>query len=130
MRLARYFAACTSPTDRVLVTPYLPVSLALAQRGFAGGHGDLRPGFFDTRADQELTIARLQRQSVPIVIGPRREELADFAANLPLVADYLSREYVNLGDRDLGRNMVVELFVRRGARVVGTYAPLSFPCFR
>lgn len=130
MQLARYFEACTAPTDRILVTPYLPVSIALAQRAFAGGHGDLRPGFFDTEADQELTIERLRRQAVPVVVGPRGEELADFARNLPLISSYLAREYVNVGERDLGRGVVIELLVRRDARVVRTYEPLSFPCFR
>ena len=47
--LARYVNACTAPTDRVLVQGYLPQVLALAQRAFAGGHADLRPGFFAHR---------------------------------------------------------------------------------
>jgi len=130
MQLARYFETCTAPSDRVLVTPYLPASIALGRRAFAGGHGDLRPGFFDTQADQELTITRLRRQSVPVVIGPRRDERADFARDLPLIDAYLRREYMDLGERDLGRGVVIELLVRRDAPVVRSYDPISFPCFR
>ena len=58
--LARYVNACTAPSDRVLVQGYLPQVLALAQRAFAGGHADLRPGFFATEEAQRLTLARLQ----------------------------------------------------------------------
>ena len=58
--LARYVNACTAPTDRVLVQAYLPQVLSLAQRAFAGGHADLRPGFFATDEAQRLTLARLE----------------------------------------------------------------------
>jgi hypothetical protein len=130
MQLALYLDACTAPTDRVLVTPYLPVSIGLSRRAFAAGHGDLRPGFFSTREDQELALSRLARQSVPIVIAPPQAELADFAENLPLIADHLTREYDNLGDHDLGRGLVVSVLVAKNARPVSTYERLSLPCFR
>ena len=128
--LSRYLESCTAPTDRVLITPHLPPVVALAQRAFAGGHMDLRAGFFGTVAEQQLTIERLERQSVPVAIGPPGNEIEDYAEDLPLIADYLNREYVNRGDRDLGGGLVFSLLVHRGARSVRTYEPLSFPCFR
>lgn len=130
MQLALYLDACTSPTDRVLVTPYLPVSVGLSRRAFAAGHGDLRPGFFSTRDDQELALSRLARQSVPIVIAPRQAELADFTENFPLIADHLTREYDNRGDHDVGRGLVVSVLISKQARPVSTYERLSLPCFR
>jgi hypothetical protein len=63
--LSLYINACTSPDDRVLVESYMPQVLALARRAFAGGHADLRPGFFETEDAQRLTLSRLQKQSVP-----------------------------------------------------------------
>jgi hypothetical protein len=130
VQLALYVNSCTAPTDRVLVTPYLPPVVGLAERGFAGGHGDLRAGFFATDADQELTIGRLRRQSVPVVIGPPSEDMEEFVRRLPLVARYLNDEYTNLGDRELGEDVIVQLMVSRKARQVGTFAPLALPCFR
>jgi hypothetical protein len=130
VKLALYFQECTAPTDRILVTAMMPQAVGLARRAFAGGHTDLRAGFFGTVEDQTLTIERLQRQSVPIIIGPPSRERRDYELNLPLIAAYFDREYTNLGDKDLGDGMVVSLMVRNGLRSVRTWEPLSFPCFR
>jgi hypothetical protein len=130
VKLALYLQECTAPTDRILVTAMMPQVVGLARRPFAGGHTDLRAGFFGTVDDQTLTIERLQRQSVPIIIGPPSSERRDYESNLPLIAAYFDREYTNLGDKDLGDGMVVSLMVRHGIRSVRTWEPLSFPCFR
>ena len=58
--LSLYINACTAPTDRVLVQSYLPQVLAIARRAFAGGHADLRPGFFEMEDAQRLTLERLR----------------------------------------------------------------------
>jgi hypothetical protein len=110
--------------------PLLPPVLALAQRGFAGGRPDLRSGFFDTPDEQRLTVTRLERQSVPIVIGPPRAGLEQFARELPIIAAYVQREYQNFGDKDVGDGLTVSLLVHRGVRATGTFEPLSLPCFR
>ena len=59
--LSLYINACTTPNDRVLVQSYLPQVLAIARRAFAGGHADLRPGFFEFEEAQRLTLERLRR---------------------------------------------------------------------
>jgi hypothetical protein len=130
IQLAYYVKSCTAPTDRVFVTPYLPQVTGLAERGFAGGHGDLRAGFFATDADQALTIQRLRRQSVPIVIGPSHAEREEFDRRLPVVARYLDEQYRDLGDRDLGEGLVVSLLVSRTARSTRTFEKFAAPCFR
>ncbi len=128
--LVRYLQACTAPTDRVLVTDNRPQIVGLAQRGFAAGHSELRGGgFHGTASDQELTVQRWQRQSVPVVIGPTSDDYPDWVMDLPIVARYLNREYLNLGEKNLDGFSFI-LFQHRNARVVRTYAPLGFPCFR
>jgi hypothetical protein len=114
----------------VFVVPYLAPAIGLSRRGFAGGVVSPRAGFFDTDEEQQLIVARLRRQSVPIAIGPPAADLEDYARGLPLVADYLSREYDNLGDRQFGEGLAVSLWVKRSARPVRAYEPLSSPCFR
>jgi hypothetical protein len=114
----------------VLITGFWPPVYGLAQRGFAGGRLDLRGGFYDTPRDQQLTVARLQRQSVPIVIGPTAEGVDDFRREFPLVAEYVYREYRHAGDVDLGGDLRFGLLVHGRAQPQGTYAPLSLPCFR
>ncbi len=63
-----YLRACTSPSDRILVLADAAEVAAFAARPFAGGHPTFRAGFYMRPEDQALTIARLDRQSVPIVL--------------------------------------------------------------
>ena len=102
----------------------------LAQRGFAGGRLDLRGGFYDTPAEQAQTVQRLQAQSVPVVLGPPSDGVAEFAAEFPLVAEYLAATYRSAGDYDVGEGLRFALMVHTDVEPAGTWAPLGFPCFR
>jgi hypothetical protein len=127
--LAFYVNACTAPTDRVLVQGYMPQVLALARRAFAGGHADLRPGFFTSPAAQDLTVARLQRQAVPIVLLEAGKELEDFRGSFPIVIAYLERTYRVAGTRVFDGRFGTTLLVRRDREPTGTYAPFGWPCY-
>src|SRR6185369_5319917 len=91
--LSLYINACTTPDDRVLVQSYLPQVLALARRAFAGGHADLRPGFFATEEAQRLTLERLQRQSVPVILLDTGKSLENFGESFPHVMGYINQHY-------------------------------------
>jgi hypothetical protein len=127
--LSMYVNACTAPTDRILVQAYMPQVLALARRAFAGGHADLRPGFFDTVDAQQLTIARLQRQSVPLVLLETDKSYSEFQKSFPLVMAYLDARYELAGTRVFDDRFGVNLFVRRGVAPSGTYEPFGWPCY-
>jgi hypothetical protein len=127
--LSFYVNACTAATDRVLVQAYLPQVLALARRAFAGGHADLRPGFFTSTAAQELTVSRLQRQSVPIVLLEAGESLEGFRKSFPIVTAYLDRTYRVAGTKEFDGRFGTTLLVRRDREPAGTYAPLGWPCY-
>jgi hypothetical protein len=130
VRLAYYLRDCTHPYDRVLVSPYYPLIAPLAGRPFAGGHVDLRADFFDTPADQSLTISRLERQSVPVAIMAVGPSQVAFEESLPILDDYLRRRYVVAGERDLGGGHRVAVLVDAGVQAVSRYDPLDLPCFR
>jgi hypothetical protein len=127
--LAFYLNACTAPTDRVLVQAYMPQVLALARRAFAGGHADLRPGFFTSQSAQELTVARLQRQSVPIVLLEAGESYQNFRKSFPIVTAYLDATYRVAGEKEFDGRFGTTLLVRRDRQPNGTYAPLGWPCY-
>jgi hypothetical protein len=129
LRLAVYLRQCTRSTDRVLMQYYLPQVLALAERGFAGGHADLRPGFFATPEAQQLTIARLERQSVPVVVLETGQSLAAFRESFPLITAYLDERYMPAGERDIDDRYTVHLLVKKTAVPARQYAPLDWPCF-
>ena len=127
--LSLYLNACTAPGDRILMQQYAPQVLALARRAFAGGHADLRPGFFTTREAQELTLARLQRQRVPVVLLESGDSYAQFRESFPLVTAYLDEAYTLAGTRVFDRRFDVQLFVRKGLVPRRTYEPFGWPCF-
>jgi hypothetical protein len=129
-RLAFYLRDCIAPTGRVFVQDYLPQAIALSQRGFAGGHADLRPGFFETPEAQRLTIDRLRRQSVPIVVLGAGEDYGGFRGAFPLIAAYFDERYEIAGERALDDRFAVTVLVSRAAVPTRHYAPLDLPCFR
>jgi hypothetical protein len=127
--LVFYVNACTLPTDRVLIQGYLPQVLTLARRAFAGGHADLRPGFFTSTSAQDLTVARLTRQSVPIVLLEADESLENFRESFPIVTAYLDQHYRVAGTREFDGRFGTTVLVRRDREPTGTYAPLGWPCY-
>ena len=130
MKLTRYLADCTKPTDRVFMQQYLPEVIALSRRGFAGGHADLRPGFFTSDDMQQLTVHRLQHQTVPVVLLATGADLDHFRESFPQVTAYFDRQYTAAGDRQLDERYRVHLLVANTATAHGRYEPLDWPCFR
>ena len=128
--LSMYVNACTAPSDRVFVQGYMPQVLGMARRAFAGGHADLRSGFFVTDDDQRLTVERLRAQSVPILLLGAEQSYENFRESFPTVVAYFDRNYTFAGTErfDEGR-LGVSLFVRRGLAPRGVYEAYGWPCF-
>jgi hypothetical protein len=129
LNLSLYVNACTKPGDRVLVQAYMPQVLAVARRAFAGGHADLRPGFFGTEDAQRLTVSRLERQSVPIILFEADQEFANFRKGFPLVIAYVDAHYRPAGVRRFDGRFGTTLYVRKDLTPTGTWAPLDWPCY-
>lgn len=127
--LSMYVNACTAPTDRVLVEAYLPQVLALARRAFAGGHADLRPGFFKTESAQRLTLARLERQHVPIMLLDTDRSLENFRKSFPIVTGHIDQEYTLFGTHEFDGRFGISLFVRKDLQPKSTWEPLGWPCY-
>ena len=130
MRLVFYIRDCTAPTDRIFVSQYFPQVLALAQRPFAAGHGDLRPGFFGTTADQQLAVARLAQQRVPLAVLPAADDLAWFKEHFPIVEDYLWTHLKSVGEYELGNDIRIHLLASRDIEPQGTWRETDWPCYR
>jgi hypothetical protein len=129
MRLVLYLSDCTPLDARVFVQPYIPQVLPLARRGFAGGHADLRPGFFTDEAAQRLTLERLQRQNVPIALLETGDALANFRASFPLISAYLDQHYQVGGTHTFDERFGITLLVRNDAGLTGRDDELGWPCF-
>lgn len=126
--LAMYLNTCTPPGARIFVQPYIPQVLALARRPFAGGHADLRPGFFTTERDQQLILARLRRQQVPVALLATEDSLENFRRSFPLLTTYLDEHYDVGGTHVFDGRFGITLLVSRGAREGRRFADLDWPC--
>jgi hypothetical protein len=124
--LSLYVNACTAPTDRILVQAYMPQVLALARRAFAGGHADLRPGFFATEDAQRLVVDRLRRQSVPIIL---LETNGGFREAFPIVIGYIDQHYRIAGSHVFDKRFALTLLARQDRVATETYEPLGWPCY-
>lgn len=129
IELSAYLNACTRPDDRVFIQHYAPQVLGLAQRAFAGGHADLRPGFFTTLEAQRLTLERLRRQQVPVMLLDSGDAYEDFRSSFPLIAAYADQHYRLAGTRIFDRRFGIQLFVRNNLQRVRTYDAFGWPCF-
>jgi hypothetical protein len=123
MQAADYLHRCTRATDRVLAVGYFTDILTFSERLFAGGRAAFFVGFYsDERYSREM-IARLEAESVPIVLGgPLTTD-----PRIPLLADYLRTHYEEAGTVQANEG-TVPVLVRRGvpSRPLG---PGGLPCF-
>jgi len=123
--LTRYVFECTQPDHRVLVTWFEPRVFFYAERRFAGGQVYLHQNWHASREDQQLAVARLERQRVPVVL---EETDSGNEQRFPLVFEYIRRYYVEAPmTPDLRSYRVL---VDRRLTPTGTYEPLGLPCFR
>jgi hypothetical protein len=126
---ADYLRTCTLPTDRVLVAGGAPEIVAFANRPFAGGQPRFVVGFHTSVEEQSRTVARLERQKVPIVLTePLDQYEEDFAPEFPLVDTYLRRRYVAAGEVSGDRTWRV--LVDPARQATGTYEATGLPCYR
>ena len=127
--LTRYVLDCTAPSDRVLVTWFEPEVFYYAERGFAGGQLYFYADWHTTVADQRLTIARMQQQSVPIVLA-RRDLLEEFRLQFPLVYDYVQARYRLAAESTFGEEQTFLIFVDGRRDPDAEHPDLGLPCFR
>jgi hypothetical protein len=127
--LARWLLTCTAPSDRLLVTWFAPDLPFYAERPFAGGQAYLVPDWHSSVDDQQLTVERLGRQRVPVVLSEVESEPAIHGA-FPIVFDYIDRRYALAARSTFGSSSEYDVFVDRAIPPRGTYEPFSLPCFR
>jgi hypothetical protein len=115
-----YLYRCTRPTDRVIAVGYYPDVPALSGRLFAGGRVTFVDSYYTDPRYARETIAKLESQSVPIVLGG-----ADLDNPRLGLVDYFRSRYDEVGT--LGTNWL-RVLVRRGLK--GTPSgPNGLPCF-
>ncbi len=126
--LIRYVRQCVSEQDRVLGIAYMPELYVIAQRRFAGGIG-VFTHWVDSGLLQKQAIARLQSQSVPVVIIDE-SEWADFTEHFPLVAEYLEDRYPQRTRLEFTPGDSFTVLTDPARVPTGTHTELGLPCYR
>lgn len=124
----RYLSACTSPSDRILITWPAPEYYLFAGRGFAAGHAwFMAPSAFVSERDQDFMLHRLQTQSVPVALV-NESRYDEFASSLPRVSEFLERGYETVGDYEIRDGSRISVRVRRGLTAASQYKDSGWPC--
>ena len=121
--VTRYIRECTTPGDRLFIAGFFPDVHFYSARGFAGGREDFNPDLHSSLRDQRMTVDRLERQSVPIVLIKRDLKQA------PFVDAYLRQRYRLVPHIDPETTQGLSLFVERRRAPTRVYTPLNTPCY-
>ncbi len=127
---ARYVAECTSPSDYLLVAAYAPEIPVFARRRFAAGQPTVSLSFYTSDADQRRALARLERQSVPVILADARDFEEGFVSDYPLLARHLDAEYRKAGTIVVDDEPRFLVFVDADRQPTRMDPVLGLPCFQ
>jgi hypothetical protein len=126
-KVARYVHDCTRPGDRLLVTWSAPEFNVFSRRVFAGGETALFPVFRQPREYEPSIIARLSRQSVPILlVNPEARD--DFHRTYPALSKYLDDRYRKAGEFTSDERKI-DVYVDTSRPQTGHDREFGWPCF-
>jgi len=125
--LIRYVRQCVGEQDRVLGIAFMPELFFVSKRWFAGGMG-VFTHWVDSGLLQNQVIARLQGQSVPVVIIDESER-ADFEKRFRLVATYLANRYPQTTRLEFAQGDQFTVLTDPARTLTGVYAELGLPCY-
>lgn len=126
--LAEYVAACTTPDARVFAMTFAPELFFYANRGFAGGHVTLTPGYYVSDRHAALMLSRLSRENVPLVIVDAGTH-DDYVRDYPRVTRFVAERYREAWHVADPRGDIV-VWADATRRPTGTWgAGKRLPCF-
>lgn len=126
--LTRYVHRCTRETDRLLVLGYQPEMFFYANRRIGGGNVVYQANLGAAPRQQATIVARLQRESVPIVILPANR-VAELEQVYPIVKDYVYERYELARESGFGEDRLFRVLVDRRASFSTVDPELGLPCF-
>lgn len=125
---AQYLFRCTRPSDRVLVTGYVPAVHYQSGRGFAGGRPYFIGSFAPSHEAESFTLERLSVERVPIVLASGGDAYAAFTGSFPRVGAYLQEHYRQAGQIDFA-GADFRVLVDTRIPPARTYGSRSLPCY-
>jgi hypothetical protein len=123
MQAEAYLHECTRPTDRVVAVGYYPEVPTFAERLFGGARVTFVVGNYAAEHYARESLAKLESQSVPIVLGGREVDYSEFR----WLADYLHARYDEVGVV-MSNGESLRVWARRGLSPTKP-GPHGLPCF-
>jgi hypothetical protein len=130
MVASRYLAECTTPEDRVLMATYAPEVPVLARRLVAAGQGTFGLTFYESEAQQDEAVARMARQSVPLVLGAFDDFEGEFADDYRRVYRYVAEHYRDVGVIPVDGRARFRVLAAVDRAPTGSDPVFGLPCFR
>jgi hypothetical protein len=127
---SRYLAECTEPEDRVLLATYAPEIPIFARRLVAAGQGTFGLTFYESEPQQHEAVARLDGQSVPVVIGAYEDFEGEFADDYRVVHRYVAAHYRDAGVIPVDGHPRFRVLVAIDREPLRVDPVLGLPCFR
>ena len=128
-RASAYLRRCTRPTDRIFLADDLPELFYFADRPFAAGQVGYFSNFYSSPEQQRVAISRWRTQAVPIALTQPAARFSDeFAADYPLLTDYLRGRYHHVGQLAVEQGAVVDVWVE-GTQSRTVDRETGLPCF-
>lgn len=130
--LLRYLYECTRPDDRIwLLTETHPVAYYTERR--VVGHIFWSLGFLASPEDQRRTIARVEKEEVPLVVSFGGDGPLSNLKAYDLVRDYVARRYTRrhaIPEDKAERGLPIWLLSDGRREPSGTYELFALPCFK
>ena len=129
--LLRYAYDCTQPDDRIWVLSDVYTLPYYTERRVVR-HIYWSMGFQNSLEIQRRTIALLEAEPVPLIVGVGGRRPLEYLESYELLHDYVSRRYVDyfpIIEDNLSRGQVLWVLVDSERRSSGIHEPLKLPCF-
>ena len=130
--LVRYIYECTRPDDRVWLLTDLFTFPYYTERRVVG-HIYWVSGFLADAEYQRRTIARVDKEEVPIILAVGGREPLQYLESYPLVREYVAqryREHYTVPQEGKPRDQVFWLLTDSRRKPTGTYELFGLPCFK
>jgi hypothetical protein len=124
-----YLDRCTTPSHRLLVAGNAPEIYVYAQRPFAAGHSTFLEGYYQSDADQQRMLDRVQQEVVAFAVMLSDQE-ASFRSTAPGLSAFIDTNFQPMTTIPASEDRTVRVLVRGGLPPVHADPATGWPCYR
>jgi hypothetical protein len=123
-----YLERCSTDRHRLLVTGNAPEIYVFAQRPFAAGHSSFIPGYYESDADQQRLLARVERQVVAFTLV-LSDQYDDWRRSFPELDTFVGARFRQLTEIPVDAERAVRVLVHTGLPPSRMDQTTGWPCF-